>query len=253
MSRAALGSNTRCRHLSSCLPYNREEFPGIFNNNFRLVCLQSLGLHQFAADAQRNSAGFDEFSRSIQVDAARRNKKNLRKRAFQRLDVFRAPHLAAGENLDKIRAGFPSGYDLRGCQCPGHHQLPFPYCTLDGLKVEPRTDQKLCTGIETAARRFSVEDSSRSNEDVRSSALGEFADDVDSAGHGHGDFDDRNAALTHSFSSNSSFMRGRRADDWYDPYFCDSIANLLFIHFQSLLLRRFFNARCAPRHLSSLA
>src|SRR6202158_1614075 len=253
MSRAALGRNTRCRHVSSCCPYNREEFPGIFNNNFRLVCLQSLGLHQFAADAQRNSACFDEFSRCTQVDATCRNKRNLWKRTFQRLDVFRAPHLAAGENLDKIRADFPSGYDLRGCQCPGHHQLPFPYRKLNGLKVEPRTDQKLCTGIETAARRFSVEDSSRSNQQVRSSALGELADDLDSAGHSHGDFDDRNAALTDSLSSNSSFVRGRRADDRYDPYFCDSIANLLFIHLRSLLLRRFFNARCAPRHLSSLA
>src|SRR6266436_976746 len=111
----------------------------------------------------------------------------MRKRSLQCLDVFRSSHRAAGKNFDEIRAGFPGGDDFGGRQRPGHHQLPFPYRKLDDLKVEPRTDQKLRTRVETTSRGFRVENGSSSDKNTGSTILRQVANDLDGAGHSHGD------------------------------------------------------------------
>src|SRR6266481_3965691 len=134
-SAAALGSDTGGCQLNARLFYDRKEFPRILNNDFRLVGLQGVGLHQFSAYPQRRGACFDEFSRSVQIDATGRNQWNLRERALQSFDVLCSAYLSTWEDLDKVRARVPGGNHFGRCQRPGHDQLPFPDRKLDGFQV----------------------------------------------------------------------------------------------------------------------
>jgi len=83
--------------LSSRLLYDGKKSPRILNDNFRLVGLQGLGLHTFSADAEGGNSRFDKFSRVRKIDTPGGHHLNLRKRSLQRLDVFGAADLAAGE------------------------------------------------------------------------------------------------------------------------------------------------------------
>src|SRR3981189_1550199 len=99
---AALGRDTGRCQLSSRLFYDRKEFPRILNNDPRLVGLQGIGLHQFPAYPQGRRARFDELGRGVQIDAAGRNKCNLRQRAFEGFDVFRSAYLSTRKNLYEV-------------------------------------------------------------------------------------------------------------------------------------------------------
>src|SRR6266403_6125627 len=232
-SAAALGSDTGGCQLNARLFYDRKEFPRILNNDFRLVGLQGLGLHQFSADPQRGSARFDKFCRSVQIDAAGRNQWNLRQRALQSFDVLCSTYLATWENLDEVRAGIPGSNHFRRRQRPGHDQLPFPYRKLDGLEVQPRTHQKLCPGIQALARRLRIEHGSGADEDLGRAVLHQLANYVHGTGHSHGDFHDGNAALTDGIGRDTCFSCRRRTNDRHESNLDDAIANLLFIHWRS--------------------
>src|SRR4029077_180717 len=146
----------------------------------------------------------------------------------------RAADLAAREDFYEVGAGGPRFDDFGGCQRSGHDQLCFADSKLDGGAVEARTDEKLSAGVETAACVGGIQHRSRADENFGAGAFCELANDVDSAGTGHGDFHDGDATLADGLGGDVRFALGRCADHGDDSDFFDATANVLFIHFRFL-------------------
>ena len=167
--------------------YDREKLSAS-HNNFRLVCFQSLGLHQLSANSQSNSASFEKFRYGIQSRPARGNKWDLRERAFESLDVFRASYLATRKNLDKVRASLPRGHDFCRRQCTRNDELPCCGSERDGLQIQSWADEEFRSCLDTMTRNIDVNDSPSSDQDFKIAAFYQFADQFNGAGNCHRDF-----------------------------------------------------------------
>src|ERR1700686_525720 len=125
---------------------------------------------------------------------------------------------------------------------------------LHGGAVEAGRDEKLRAGIETTSRVIDIQHRSRTDENFRATALCQLANDFDCSRNGHGDFDDRDAALADRFGGEACFARRGSADNGDDSNFLDTTPNPFFIHVDSLACTPWiFTERCAHPRPSLLA
>ena len=186
-----------------------------------LAHADGVGRNQFGSDADRGRARLNEVRGGLLVDPAGRDHPDLRQRGFERVDVLISTHRTAGENLDEVGAGHPGVDDLRGRERAGNGGDALGRRELDHAAVQPRRGNELRTRFDAARGGRGIEYRAGADEQARG-FLDQSCDQIDRARHGHGDFDDGNAAGRHFMRGEERVLAVGDADGGDNPNLADA-------------------------------
>ena len=133
----------------------------------------------------------------------------MREGREERLEITRAAHRGAGKDLDVVGAGAMGGDDLSGRERAGNGELAGGLGGGDHFRMQAGADDELGAGLDGLFGFFGGGHGAGAEQELRIVLL-QFAQQVDRAGDGHGDFDDGDAAGDHGFDDGVGLL----CDSW---------------------------------------
>jgi hypothetical protein len=128
-------------------------------------------------------------------NAAARHQWNIREGATERADVRVSPNHRAGKDLHQISSRFPTRQNFRGRQGSAHHgNIRIVGNKFDRGNIQHGIADELSPCFDAFNRGDCIENSAGADNHFWY-ASDDFANHVDGAGNGHGDFDDGDSAL----------------------------------------------------------
>src|SRR5579863_3670114 len=185
---------------------------------------------EVSANTKRRRSGLNEVERGHLIYTAGGNQWHAGKHSLQVPNVIVASDVSARNNFDKIGAQFPSGDDIGWSKAPGDHDDILLYREPNRIRIKPVAGQECGARIQAAPRRFYVEDTSCTDNDLFWSVFHQVRKNFDGVGHRESDFHQRNSAARHRFRREQSILSRRHTNGRDDSDFLDPAAHVLLVH-----------------------
>ena len=199
-----------------------------FSDSIWLPSADGLSRDQFSPNTQSDCSGGDEVKGGTLIHATGSDHRNRGKHRHQISDVTIATDVPTRNDFDEIGTQLPRSYDSRGGECSGNYDDIFLHGELYRLWIKAITGKKLSACIQASTGGFNVMDAACADNHL-GCPLHEVRNYLESFGHGHGDFDDRDPSAGDRLSSKEGIFRRRHANGGNDPELFDPASYFLLV------------------------